>query len=213
MAVVPTDENKASRRIAATCSTGGHKIHKILTKKKRGYGGYYAYFECIPIHRCRYDLPSTSGSFLFLLPPLHRFLLLISSFTDDDDEFDEDAIPAMAHPGAGIPVTPLSSSTSPARLSANTKGKGRAVGTPSPSPLPFGPSSQYQQGGNTLGSTTGLSGNIGAPNNPTTTRGANGSGPTGFGSTTTSGRQWIGGIQLETRCISRFSSRLWCAWY
>jgi len=111
---------------------------------------------------------------------------------DDEDDFDEDAIPAMAHPGAGIPITPLSSTTtSPVPLSANTKGKGRAV--PTPSPLGGGGT----RNGNTLSVPGGLSGNIGSAN--TGSNATRPTGPMGFGSTTTGGRQWIGGVQVETR--------------
>ncbi|KIM24431.1 hypothetical protein M408DRAFT_331796 [Serendipita vermifera MAFF 305830] len=102
---------------------------------------------------------------------------------DDDDEFDEDAIPAMSYPGGGVPVTPVASS--PAPLSANTKGKGRAIPTPSP----LAASSTQNTNGN---APTGLSGNIGTPNpaNVPKSFGSNGAG---------GGRQWIGGVQVETR--------------
>ncbi|PVF95957.1 Yip1-domain-containing protein [Serendipita vermifera] len=111
---------------------------------------------------------------------------------DDDDEFDEDAIPAMSYPGGGVPVTPVSASTAASRtpLSANTKGKGRAM--PSPVPAAGAPSNSNPSNGvpgNTLappGTLNGLSGNIG------TSSGTNPSRPN-------SNRQWVGGVQVETR--------------
>jgi len=93
----------------------------------------------------------------------------------------------MSHPGRGIPITPIQSSSSPAPLSANTKGKGRAVLTPSSNGNTLG-----VPGGTGGGGSATLSGNIGTSNT------GNAKVPTGFGNTT-GGRQWIGGVQLETR--------------
>jgi len=93
---------------------------------------------------------------------------------DDDDEFDEDSIPAMSYPGGGIPITPNSAPTPASRapLSANTKGKGRAI------PSPLGPGTGTGTG------TAAPTGNIGSSSN---------------GAARQNDRRWIGGVQVETR--------------
>ncbi|KAG8828957.1 hypothetical protein FRC17_007276 [Serendipita sp. 399] len=98
---------------------------------------------------------------------------------DDDDEFDEDAIPAMSYPGGGVPVTPISASSNGGKtpLSANTKGKGRAV--PPPAGGPTAPSTNAAANG----ANGALSGNIGSSSN----------------AAPNSNRRWIGNVQVETR--------------
>ncbi|KAG8836962.1 hypothetical protein FRC20_006847 [Serendipita sp. 405] len=99
---------------------------------------------------------------------------------DDDDEFDEDAIPAMSYPGGGVPVTPVSASSGgKTPISANTKGKARAAPPP-----PGGPGLSTNAGANATNGA--LSGNIGSSSGSNNT-GAN------------SNRRWIGNVQVETR--------------
>ena len=154
-------------------STRTCRISRILISN----GSYHANLECLAVYRSRcVHADSHRTSYVFMV---NQTLL-----PDDDDEFDEDAIPAMSYPGGGVPVTPLASS--PAPLSANTKGKGRAP----PVPSPLAASSSQNANGN---APRGLSGNIGAPN-PASAPKSFGSNGTGTGS-----RQWVGGVQVETR--------------
>lgn len=93
--------------------------------------------------------------------------------TDNDDDFDEDDIPAFAHPSLGT------------QSPGGAKGKGRAA--PEQLAPPSG-AGQVPQG-------AGLSGNIGAP-------------PTNGGPR--AARQTVGGVQVETRCVSTVSIRYFC---
>jgi hypothetical protein len=91
----------------------------------------------------------------------------------------------MSYPGGGIPITPNSAPTpvSRAPLSANTKGKGRAI----PSPLGTGNGNGTGTGTTAPGATQNpLAGNIGSSSN---------------GAARQSDRRWIGGVQVETRCV------------
>ena len=82
----------------------------------------------------------------------------------------------MSYPGGGIPITPNSAPTPASRapLSANTKGKGRAI------PSPLGPGTGTGTG------TAAPTGNIGSSSN---------------GAARQNDRRWIGGVQVETRCV------------
>ena len=85
----------------------------------------------------------------------------------------------MSYPGGGIPITPNSAPTPASRapLSANTKGKGRAI------PSPLGPGTGTGTG------TAAPTGNIGSSSN---------------GAARQNDRRWIGGVQVETRCVISF---------